>query len=450
MAQLTMPPLTMAQLTMARLATVARAASSVADTGSLTVTLQVLADAVRSTAAVAAAQVITLHGDGRLEVAGTSGFADVSRRFTEQLTECRRLGADLVMLRVLRTRRPAVVLHRKALVMADPRWAPIHDLLASADWDSFGCVPLVVRDEPVGVLTAFYPPGADPTARDLDFLTAMADQAAMAVDHAALLATSREEVRRRERERIARDLHDCVVQQVFALRLHARALAGQAESPTELPAELPAVDPHRVRRTADEICALATTALADLRDLIFQLRPAPLTEHGLVEAIRLHAQAVADRTGLSVRVSGPGEPLHLHPDQEDDLYRIVQEALHNVVKHAEASRVEVRLDTAPVDGRLLLEIRDDGRGPGRPGSARAGRTDLIPDLAPNDGDGGLGRGLGLVSMRERAQRWGGSLQLLAGEDGGARVVAAVPRPAPAPAPAPTLALALATGSRGAA
>lgn len=400
------------RLTVPQLAAIARAASSVADAGSLTVTLHALADAVRSTAGVAAAQVITLQRDGRLEVAGMSGFADVSRRFTEQLAECRRRGADLVMLHVLRTRRPAVVLHRKALVLADPNWEPIHELLASADWDSFACVPLMVRDEPVGVLTAFYPPGTDPGTADLEFLTAMADQAAMAVDHAALLAASREEVRRRERERIARDLHDCVVQQVFSLRLHARALAGHARGPGPWPPADP--DPHRVRRAADEICALATTALADLRDLIFQLRPAPLAEHGLVEAVRLHAQAVADRSGLRVRVNGPDQPLHLHPDQEDDLYRIVQEALHNVVKHAGATQVEVRLGAGRPDGCVLLEICDDGHGP-------AAALDGPPRVDAGDG------GLGLVSMRERAERWGGTLHLVAEPDGGTRVVATVPQ-----------------------
>ena len=105
-----------------QLAAIARAAAAVADAGSLSVTLAVLADAVRSAAGIAAAQVVTVHDDGHLRVAGMSGFAAGTGDFTTALAECRRLGADLVMLRALDTGRPVVMPHRRAAVLADPRW----------------------------------------------------------------------------------------------------------------------------------------------------------------------------------------------------------------------------------------------------------------------------------------------------------------------------------------
>lgn len=104
-----------------------------------------------------------------------------------------------------------------------------------------------------------------PSAREI------AETATTDLPLSALLAASREEARRHERERIARGLHDCVIQQVSSLQLRARALADHVDEPTGRPPE----DPQAVRRTADEISALAATALADLRDLVVALGPTP-------------------------------------------------------------------------------------------------------------------------------------------------------------------------------
>ena len=397
-------PVKVSALTPNQLAAIARAASSVADAGSLSATLDVLADAVRSAAGIAAAQVVTVHDDGHLHVAGMSGFAAATGDFTTRLAECRSAGAGLVMLDVLDTGRPAVLPHRRHAVMADPRWAPIHPLLASTDWDGFACVPLIVRHRPVGLLTVFFPPGADPGPADLEFLTAMADQAAMAVDYAALLAGSRADAQRRERERIARDLHDSVVQQVFSLRLHARSLAA-ASATTGRSRPL---DVARVSRAAEEITALATTALADLRDLIFELRPADITDHGLIEALRVHTRSVEARTGLQVRVECSRAPAPLDPDLEVDLYRIVQEAVHNAVKHADGTSVTVRVDADEQPGRIAVTVEDDGQG-----------VPDHPDGRPH---------LGITSMTERTRRWGGTMEVTHRPAGGTSVHASVPHP----------------------
>ncbi|MGH3315855.1 MAG: GAF domain-containing sensor histidine kinase [Nocardioidaceae bacterium] len=386
-----------------RLAAIARAASSVANAGSLSITLNALAEAVHAAGGLAAVQVVTLHDDQpQLRIVGRAGFAD-GDDYTERLEACRQLGADMQMLQAVREGRPVVTRHRKASVMADARWAPMHDFFGPVDWDSFVAVPLVVRGKTVGMLVVFYPTGRHPDARSLGFLNAIADQAAMAVDHASLLTDSKHRARRNERQRIARDLHDAVVQQVFSMRLQARALHDYCVSAdTE-----PPLDAQRVTAGVAQLMALSQHALADLRDLIFELRPEDITEHGLAEAIELHADAIRSRSGILVEVDSPPTPLELESEAQEDLYRIVQEALHNVVKHAEATTATVKIATErPESSHVVVEVRDDGRGMQHTASSR-------------------GR-IGLSSMRERAAKWGGDLQIDSARGRGVCVRVALP------------------------
>ena len=128
-----------------------------------------------------------------------------------------------------------------------------------------------------------------------------------------------------------------------------------------------------------------------MRALIFELHPTLLDTHGLVPAVREQAAWVTTRGGPSVTVDGPADRLHLAADAELDVYRLAQEALHNCVKHAAAGHVHVRV--GPADDNpttLLLEVIDDGCGFDPTGTAP---------------------GLGLVSMRERAERLGGQLSV---------------------------------------
>lgn len=390
-----------------RLMAITGAGARVADPCSLRATLEAVANEVLKTANIAAAQILALEDpEEELRVLGMAGLGDAPD-FTERLSACRRLGARVRFTEALQHRRPVVVLHRKPAIMADPAWAPLHEIMDRADWDSFVATPLVARGRPLGVINAFYVPGDDPGPRSLRFLEAMADHAAVAIDMALLLTQTRSQAQSEERRRLARDLHDSVVQQVFSMRLQARTLQAQLERDD--------IDPTGVRSVAEELGVLAQSALEDLRGLVFELRPLDLAEHGLVEAVRAHAASVHARTGLDVEVHAPAHfMLDLEVDQEEDLYRTVQEALHNVVKHAQASEATIRFAVESKGGDwLVIEVSDDGCGrKPQPGESPAAWTGQ--------------KSLGLVSMRERIERWGGRLEAGSRPTGGWTVELSVP------------------------
>jgi signal transduction histidine kinase len=375
-----------AQQRQRRLAAIARAASSVADAGSLSVTLDVVAREVVQATHIAAVQILRVEG-GTMRVVGKAGFTDADD-FTERLEQCRRLGARMLFVEAFESQDRILVPHRKADVLDDPAWAPLHAIMGAPDWDTFAAVPLVVRGRAVGVLNAFYSPGEDPAGETLEFLEAMADQAAMAVDSADLLARSRHEARLEERARLARELHDSVVQQVFSMRMQAKALRTQAGEP-------------KVRDIADELLGLAQQALSDLRGLVLQLHPLELAGRGLGDAVRTLAESVQAASGVKVRFWSPELP-DLPAELAEDVFRIVQEGLHNVVKHAQATTAVVSVTHD--GGDVVTEICDDGIGL----------------------SGSPAGGLGLVSMRERAQRWRGTMEI-GNTAAGCRVRVRVPR-----------------------
>lgn len=199
-----------------------------------------------------------------------------------------------------------------------------------------------------------------------------------------LAESQRREARRavQERQRIARDLHDSMSQSLFSTTLHLRtaerALAREGMDRT-----------GPVGQELDRAGQLTGAALAEMRALVFELRPGALAEDGLVVALELHAAAVSAREELAIAVHGPDERLPLAPAAEEQLYRLGQEALANVVKHAHAS--EAAIDVTTADGAVAIEIRDDGRG----FDAAVGRAG----------------GFGLRSMRARAADLGSRLEI---------------------------------------
>jgi PAS domain S-box-containing protein len=389
-----------------RLTAIARAASSVADACSLRVTLDAVAREIVMTENISAVQILALDDPGEeLRVLGMAGFGDATG-FIERLRACRQRGARVLFLDAFSTRMPVVVPHRKPMIMTDPAWEPLHAIMGEPDWDGFVSMPLVVRGRALGVINAYYVPGEDPGPSSLAFLEAMADHAAVAIDTASLLAQTRSRAQLDERRRLARDLHDSVVQQLFSMRMQAKALRSRLEHPN--------ADSVKVRNGAEALAELADSALADLRGLVFELRPLDLAERGLVDTVRAHAASLEARTGLVVDVQeSPGLDVDAGIDVQEDLYRIVQEALHNVVKHAHATAVTIRF--AADDAALAVEVTDDGYGRRRSGRRRDSATGAA-----------AGETLGLVSMRERTQRWGGRLVAGPRPTGGWRVLVTVP------------------------
>jgi signal transduction histidine kinase/DNA-binding LacI/PurR family transcriptional regulator len=245
-------------------------------------------------------------------------------------------------------------------------------------------VPLYVRDQQLGF--ALFEIGP----RIGWLYTTLQEQLSSALHRARLIESDRaamaaveETHRRAERHRLAEELHDSIAQALFSMTLNTRAL--------QLLVQRNGADPDgRLVRGLAELRELTQTALAETRALILQMRPESLQEDGLVVTLRRHAATVAAREGLDFGFEGPDNRLALDERAEEELFRVVQEALHNSVKHAGAQRIELRL-RLPVDpaGTLVVEITDDGTG-------------FDPDLArPGH--------LGLHIMRERVERIGGQL-----------------------------------------
>jgi signal transduction histidine kinase len=201
------------------------------------------------------------------------------------------------------------------------------------------------------------------------------------------------EVREEELRRAARDLHDAAGQLLasahLALEDAARELGGDARGPLQ------------------KVDALLEEAGGELRRLSHELRPPVLDDLGLGPALRFLAEGVARRSGLAIEFEG-STPCRLPALVETALYRIVQESLANIVKHAGASRVWLRLEAR--DGQLRCSVRDDGRG-----------FDVESVMAP-----GAGRGLGLDTIRERAAEVGGSLQITSHPGQGTELVVPLP------------------------
>jgi hypothetical protein len=151
-----------------------------------------------------------------------------------------------------------------------------------------------------------------------------------------------------------------VVQQVFSLRMRASALAVELEQDAQTRHD--GIGHDRLRSIAGDLAELSKNALVDLRVLMFELRPGSLSG-GLLDAIRAHAARLEQDTGLAISVEAGDEVPDLPADLEHDLYRVVQEALHNTVKHADAHTVEITLRLPdPHRDTLVLEVRDDGHG----------------------------------------------------------------------------------------
>lgn len=256
-------------------------------------------------------------------------------------------------------------------------------------------VPLVSRGRLIGMLSvANSRPGAY-GPRNAELALAIGRQAAVALENAHLHEQARDVATLEERERLARDLHDSVTQSLYGASLYAEA-ASRALADVDLP---PAREHlQEVRETLQE-------ALGEMRLLLFELRPPLLDELGLAGALKARLQAVEARAGLVTDFQDNSGGQRLAQGMEQELFRVVQEALNNVLKHAHATRIGICLQIS--QSAVILEVADNGVG-------------FMPE---RDGSGGFG----LAGMRERLVQLGGTLRIESGTGTGTRVLATVPR-----------------------
>jgi signal transduction histidine kinase len=298
-----------------------------------------------------------------------------------------------LIVRDFRTDEPALLdaFRRRQAAALEPLWPQLRAWMG---------VPLVVRDSVIGAIVLSHgQPGAY-TARHAELALTFAGHAALAIENARLYAQAQQTASLEERQKLARELHDSVSQALYGIALGARTARTLLDR-----------DPARAIEPVDYVLQLAEAGIAEMRALIFELRPESLEQEGLVAALEKHAASLRARYQLEVEADLCGEPDVPLPAKEA-LYRIAQEALHNTVKHAQAQHVWLRL--AAADGMVELEARDDGVG--------------------FDAGGSFPGHLGLTSMRERIARLGGSVAIDSAPGAGTRITARVPVTVPLAAP----------------
>ncbi len=258
---------------------------------------------------------------------------------------------------------------------------------------SWMAVPLALKERVIGMLTLSSREVHNYTPRHASLALAIANQAAVALENARLYEQAQDLAALKERQRLARELHDSVSQALYGISLGAHTARTLLDR-----------DPRRAAEPLNYVLSLSEAALAEMRALIFELRPESLETEGLVSALHKQAAAMQSRYGITVSTVLCDEP-DLPVKVKQELYRVAQEALHNTVKHAKANAVELRFDCS--SELVLLEVADNGLG-----------------FDPHNTYPGH---MGLQSMRERIRNLGGSLQIESAPGQGTRIVARLPQ-----------------------
>jgi GAF domain-containing protein/ligand-binding sensor domain-containing protein len=279
----------------------------------------------------------------------------------------------------------------KPLLVPEVDQEPRYVQVTATETQSEMAVAMKVQEKIIGVINVQSDRRADFDESDLTVLQSLANQAAIAIENARLYEQAQKLAVMEERQRLARELHDAVTQTLFSASLIAEAVPDLWES-----------DQQEGRELLAELRQLSRGALAEMRTLLLELRPTALIEANLRDLLRQLGEAVAGRAGVPVTVTV--DDLSPLPEEVHvALYRIAQEALNNVIKHAQASQVTVWLhcledsqhgqDQDLVLDRLQIEmaIDDDGRG-------------FDPAEVPPEC-------LGLGIIRERAQAIGARLEI---------------------------------------
>jgi signal transduction histidine kinase len=268
-------------------------------------------------------------------------------------------------------------------------WPAINAISVDQSWIA---VPLVAGDAVIGVMHVTRNQGAVYTTRHAEVLLAFAGQLIAVITSLRMRATEAKTAAVAERARLSRELHDSVSQQLFASSLMSRTAQ-----------QMLAVDAQAAAIPLAQALDLTEGALAEMRALIFELRPESLHEEGLTNAFRKQAVALGTRHHLEIRTVLESAEPELGIEAKEALYRIGMEAIQNAVKHAKASRINVRLLSS--EGKVTLEISDNGAG--------------------FDATNGFPGHLGLKSMRERVQPFSGSVTIVSSPGQGTTVRAEI-------------------------
>ncbi len=257
-------------------------------------------------------------------------------------------------------------------------------------------VPIHAKGRLLGVLSVFGESVQKFSAEDIALLAVIADHIGVALETARLRQRAEQAAVMEERQRLARELHDSVTQALYSLTLFAEAGQDSIRG-----ADLPQAK-HYLGRLSET----AQQALKEMRLLIYELRPLTLQQEGLVGALRQRLETVERRAGVETQLVVDA-PLDLPADVEQSLYRIAQEALNNALKHSAATQVAIHIG---LEGRALqLEVIDNGQG---------FDLEAFKDRT----------GIGLASMRERAESLGGQLLIDSNPGQGTCIGVLIPLP----------------------
>jgi two-component system, NarL family, nitrate/nitrite sensor histidine kinase NarX len=346
----------------------------VAFTGPETI-LQSIVDKARETLYVDAVAIcLTAADSGELKVSATSGPAEA---FRAEVTMAHRSAGET-----------------RGTVHALAECPAMH----SEHIRSHVAFPLKRGHASIGVLCVGSREERSFSAEEQRLLFALAAQAAITVEHGRLDAQVRGFAVEEERGRIARDMHDGLAQSVSLLHLKAR----QAQ------VLLTAGKTSQAADTLGELADISASAYDEVRQSIFGLRTMVSGGLGIIPALTELLHEFSERNDLPVKLEADGaEPIRLSPASEFQLIRIVQEALTNVRKHAHSQNARVRVERQ--DSWVRVSVEDDGSG-----------FDPAKVTSPN------GLHFGLQGMRERAERLGGTLEIVTVPDRGTRVTASLP------------------------
>lgn len=282
--------------------------------------------------------VILLSHDGRqLETITPQQFA-LSKSDSRQL-----LSQGSLIEKALTSRETQV----SDLAYADHQMRALQDLLQIPDTSTMVCTPLVIHNTNLGVLLLWRDKPF--TDHELHMSGAFASQAALGLENARLYHRNQQLAIQQERQHLARGLHDSVTQSIYSIGLAAEtALKFLGDGSN-----------HKSRRPIEHIRNLSKTGLTEMREHLYRLHPAPLQDKDLVSALQEHCAQLANQYELDIDFQA-NLAATLTLDQQDGLYYMAREALWNVIKHAEAHRVELKLIHKGND--ITLSIEDDGIG----------------------------------------------------------------------------------------